>query len=221
MQTRQFANLQIGLTPRWRVLIFYLYLAIALIAAVQVDKFSNAIAILMLFSGIALIAWFIIQKLLVKYTMTPSHFQQHFFKGGWVVKWNNISSIEMCYIDQQGYSHPLPWIGIRLKQPDPYLDSICPRIISDQLLEQRALLYSGLKQQGMRSKFEDYMLDDSPYTSPNGKMYKGLLAMMANRMHYQRQAIGFDIFISIHDLGCDADEFIGLARRYIAAAEPD
>lgn len=221
MDSRQFSNLHIGLTPRWRRIAVYLYVTIAIIAAVQVDKISSALGILAIFAGLALVIWLFIQKSIVKYTMTPSHFQQHFFKGGWVVKWSNISRIDMCEIENQGWAHPLPWIGVRLRHYDPYLDGVCPRIISDQLLEQRALLYSGLKQKGMRDKFEDYMFDDSPFTCPSGRVYKGLLAMMANRMHYQRQAIGYDIFISINDLGIDAEEFVGLARRYIAAAEPD
>ncbi|MEL7287999.1 MAG: DUF2982 domain-containing protein, partial [Pseudomonadota bacterium] len=49
----------------------------------------------------------------------------------------------------------------------------------------------------------------------------GLLAMLANRMKYQRRFYGYDVFISASDLDREAEEFVGLARRYLAAAEPD
>ena len=51
------------------------------------------------------------------------------------------------------------------------------------------------------------------------KDYSGLQAMLANRMKYQRGFHGYDIFISTHDLNISGEEFIGLARRYLAAAE--
>ena len=37
--------------------------------------------------------YLMIKKATVCYTLTPFHFQQHLFKGGWVVKWSNISEI--------------------------------------------------------------------------------------------------------------------------------
>lgn len=45
--------------------------------------------------------------------------------------------------------------------------------------------------------------------------------MLANRMRYQRQYFDYDIFISVQDLERDAESFVGLARRYLAAAEPE
>jgi hypothetical protein len=38
-------------------------------------------------------------------------------------------------------------------------------------------------------------------------------------MKYQRGFHGYDIFISTQDLNMSGEEFIGLARRYLAAAE--
>ncbi|MGB5804645.1 MAG: DUF2982 domain-containing protein, partial [Vibrio anguillarum] len=82
-------------------------------------------------------------------------------------------------------------------------------------------LYLGAKQQRKETQFEDLVLDNAPYTAPNGNYYHGLMAMLANRMRYQRQFFDYDIFISAHDLDRDAEAFVGLIRRYLAAAEPD
>lgn len=65
------------------------------------------------------------------------------------------------------------------------------------------------------------VLDPQPYTSKAGKQYDGLQAMLANRMKYQREFYGYDVFISASDLDREADEFVGLTRRYLAAAEPE
>ncbi|OLQ90235.1 hypothetical protein BIY22_04345 [Vibrio panuliri] len=170
-----------------------------------------------------LIAAYYALKLLIKqstvgYTLTATHFQQHFAKGGWVVGWHNISKIGVCQYHQEGWYQPLPWIGIKLKDYDPYLQAICPRIATELLLGQRALLYLGLKQQEKLTQFEDKVLDSRPYVSEKGTHYSGLQAMLANRMGYQREFYDYDIFISTNDLDRSDQEFIGLMRRYLAAS---
>ncbi len=163
-----------------------------------------------------------IKKSQVAFTLTATHFQQHLFKGGWVVRWRDIESIGIChYHQQEGWYQPLPWIGIRLKHYPSYLDAICPRIATEILLSQRALLYLGAKQNKCEDKFEDMVLDPTPYNASDKKQYKGLLAMLANRMKYQRNFFGYDIFISASDLDREAEDFVGLTRRYLAAAESD
>ncbi len=165
--------------------------------------------------------YILILKGTVKYTLTATHFQQHLFKGGWVVKWTNISQIGICHYDNDGWQQPLPWIGIKLKTYSPYLTSICPRIATEILLSQRALLYMGAKQHNQGSRFEDIVLDSHEFQEQNGEHFTGLQAMLANRMRYQRGYFDYDIFISAQDLDRSAEEFVGLARRYLAAAEPD
>jgi len=175
----------------------------------------------LLFGGLLFAAYYFIVRCRVMFTLTPTHLQQHFFKGGWVLKWSNIQSIGLCEYGEQGWYKPLPWIGIKLKHYEPYLDGICPRIATEILLSQRALLYLGAKQFGKEQDFENIVLDSSTYSPSGKKRYKGLLAMLANRMKYQRAYHGYDIFISVNDLDRSGEEFVGLARRYLASAEPE
>lgn len=178
---------------------------------------------LLLLALILLIAagyWFM-RKSWVGFTLTATHFQQHFYHGGWVIKWSNICQIDICSYQQEGWHQSLPWIGIRLKNYSPFLNSICPRIAREMLLNQRALLYLGAKQQPSPMNFEDIVLDSTPYKDRQGDVYTGLMAMLANRMGYQREYYGFDVYISEADLDRDASEFVGLARRYLAAAKPE
>jgi hypothetical protein len=196
--------------------------SIVLISLVMFSPdFQQAVLTLVAILSMLGFGYLLILKSTVSYTLTATHFQQHLFKGGWVVKWSNVSKIGICHYDQEGWQQPLPWIGIKLKHYSPYLDSICPRIATEILLSQRALLYLGAKQSQQGTQFEDIVLDSKPYKNTQGEQYSGLQAMLANRMRYQRSYFDYDIFISAHDLDRSAEEFVGLARRYLAAAEPE
>lgn len=221
MQTQHLTNQPINLeSPTMKL--FGWIMVIALIFLVMYSPgWQQALLTLVVITSVLGFAYLMIKKATVAYTLTPTHFQQHLFKGGWVVKWTNISKIGICQYDQDGWQHPLPWIGIKLKHYSPYLMSICPRIATEILLSQRALLYLGAKQNQEATAFEDIVLDSKPYKNSNGEEFKGLQAMLANRMMHQRSYYDYDIFISVHDLDRSPEEFVGLTRRYLAAAEPE
>lgn len=187
--------------------------SIVLISLVMFSPdFQQAILTLVAILSLLGFGYLLILKSTVSYTLTATHFQQHLFKGGWVVKWSNVSKIGICHYDQEGWQQPLPWIGIKLKHYSPYLDSICPRIATEILLSQRALLYLGAKQSQQGTQFEDIVLDSKPYKNTQGEQYSGLQAMLANRMRYQRSYFDYDIFISAHDLDRSAEEFVGACK---------
>ncbi|MGY0613697.1 DUF2982 domain-containing protein [Vibrio sp. FJH11] len=194
---------------------------ITLVLVLIAPGWKQAMLSVILMAIIVGFAVLMIKKSQVRFTLTATHFQQHLFKGGWVVRWRNVESIGICSYQQDGWYQPLPWIGVRLKHYSPYLNAICPRIATEILLSQRALLYLGARQNKCEEKFEDMVLDPNPYISSSGVRYDGLLAMLANRMRYQRNFYGYDIFISASDLDREAEDFVGLTRRYLAAAEPD
>lgn len=221
MQTVHLSNFEFDFQQRSVRLTIIAYATIALLIIMTANTLSLALVYTALFFGVAVLLYWLLRKSQVRYTLTATHFQQHTFRGGWVVKWNNIQEINQCTYNIDGWHQPLPWVGIRLKSYSPYLNGICPRIISEILLSQRGLLYLGMKQHHIQlSEFEDIVLDPSLYRSADGQLYSGLLAMLANRMSYQRNYHGYDIFIPMSDLGIQGDELIGMARRYIAAAEP-
>ncbi|MCE0492602.1 DUF2982 domain-containing protein [Vibrio salinus] len=219
MKTTHISNFDFDPKSRRIQLVFLLYIIISLIVVMSAATLTLAIIFAALFSSFGLFTYWLIIKSQVRFTMTSTHFQQHLFKGGWVIKWSNISRIDICTYNYYGWYQPLPWIGIRLKHYSPFLESICPRIISELLLSQRGLLYLGMKQNNSAIQFEDIVLDSSVFKDEHGKQYKGLLAMLANRMQYQRAYNGYDIFISTSDLDRTGEDFVGLSRRYLAAAD--
>lgn len=146
MPTLQLYNHQIHFTP------FVIKGLLALAGLITLVVIGIAESLLQAVVGIlALMAWagiayWLMLKGQVAYTLTATHLQQHFYQGGWVVKWNNISQIGVCSYEREGWHQPLPWVGIRLKHYAPYLNSICPRLSTQLLLSQRALLYLGAQQ---------------------------------------------------------------------------
>ncbi|MFG0604538.1 DUF2982 domain-containing protein [Vibrio mimicus] len=221
MPTLQLYNHQLHFTSKVIIGLALLGLILMVgIAWLAQTTLQALIGLLALFTWGGLAYWLML-KGQVAYTLTSTHFQQHFYQGGWVVKWNNVSQFGVCSYESEGWHQPLPWVGIRLKEYAPYLKSICPRLSTQVLLSQRALLYLGAQQQSKHHQFDDLVLDSSPYLDSQGNQFTGLQAMLANRMRYQREFFGYDLFIAEQDLDRSAEEFVGLARRYLAAAEPE
>ncbi|MBE3663989.1 hypothetical protein BOO30_08310 [Vibrio navarrensis] len=221
MQTLQLCNYDFSLNSAKGRGFIGGFLAAALLLLSLSTSWLQAFVAITLLLFLALLGIYLMLRSQVKYTLTATHFQQHLFKGGWVVKWRNIEKIGVCTVETQGWHQPLPWIGIKLKDYTPYLDAICPRVASEILLSQRALLYLGAHQHQCTSQFEDMVLNSDPVHIGDERLYTGLKAMLANRMRYQRRFFDYDIFISAQDLDREADDFVGLVRRYLAAAEPD
>ncbi len=221
MQTTHFTNHQFNLRSLHKKLILLIYVMTTTLLIIYLPNWQQSLAIIIAINFLLLAGYWLIKMSRVSYTLTATHFQQHRYKGGWVVKWNNISKIGICHYEQDGWFYSLPWIGIKLKCYSPYLDSICPRLATEILINQRALLYIGTRQQHQEAQFEDIVLDSRIYQEASHKPYTGLMAMLANRMKYQRKYYDYDVFISVNDLNCSAEEFVGLARRYLAAAEPN
>ncbi len=222
MNTIHLTNIPSSYASFARKVVMALATLIAFFLLVLFPGIKQALFLLFGLTTLLVITHFIIEKSKVSFTLTATHFQQHMFKGGWVVKWNNISEIGICSYEKDGWHQPIPWIGIKLKDYAPYLNNICPRISTQILLEQRSLLYLGVKQSKDKTiTFEDVVFDSKHFVTKNGLKFNGLQAMLANRMAYQRKSFGYDIFISTTDLDRSGEEFVGLARRYLASADEE
>nr|WP_232313081.1 DUF2982 domain-containing protein [Enterovibrio coralii] len=156
----------------------------------------------------------------LSFSLSDMHLQHHTGKGGWSVKWSDIKEIGVPSVSHDGWHQPLPWVGIRLKDYEPFLDSISFRLASQIVMEQRGLLLSAYRraEEPTNTKLEDMMFDDTPYVTASGKEYKGLVAMLANRMRYTRELLGYDVFVSEDLLDRPLNDFVGLTRRYLASA---
>ncbi|MGF1700791.1 DUF2982 domain-containing protein [Photobacterium makurazakiensis] len=177
-----------------------------------------AITILLISTLIlTLIGYMSYQDEALSFTLTFMHIQFHSPYGGWTTRWTNIEQIAQATIEQDGWHQPIPWVGIKLKDYEGFIEDICPRVASKLLIEQRPLLVMAHKRSGnTNEQLEDILFDDSHVTLSSGKTFKGLQAMLANRMRYNRAYLGYDFFISEDTLDRPAADFAGLVRRYLA-----
>ncbi|MGF1682377.1 DUF2982 domain-containing protein [Photobacterium minamisatsumaniensis] len=181
---------------------------------------APAAIILLLISAsmLALIGYASYQDAALSFTLTFMHIQFHSPNGGWTTRWTNIEQIAQATIEQDGWHQPIPWVGIKLKDYEGFIEDICPRVASKLLIEQRPLLVMAHKRSSnTNEQLEDILFDDNRTTLASGKTFKGLQAMLANRMRYNRAYLGYDFFISEDVLDRPAADFAGLARRYLAA----
>ncbi len=168
---------------------------------------------------LAFFYWQIARKPAICMTLTYMHLTLHHPSGGWSSRWKDMRKIEQLQLEKEGWYEPIPWVSIQLYSFDHLLKSISPRLVSRLLNEQKVLLMMAYRR-GKRGSvdIEDMLFDDTPYTDQAGTKYTGLLAIFANRLRYNKEILGGELLIPEEMLGMPCDEFVGLARRYLAAA---
>nr|WP_159064856.1 DUF2982 domain-containing protein [Thaumasiovibrio subtropicus] len=196
------------------------------VALITVNINPSWLVTVMVASALTLvfIYWRIRSQPAISMTLTYMHLQLHHPSGGWSVRWQDIQHVEQVSIEHDGWFEPIPWVGIKLRSYDHLMHSISPRLVSRILTDQRVLLIMSYRRGNRGSvDVEDMLFDDTPFTDHHGNTYTGLLATFANRLKYNNELLHSELLIPEEMLGLECDEFVGLARRYLAASrqEPD
>lgn len=205
------------------ILFALLVLSLTVVSLVALKSHIHAFTPLVILAVMCILGYWAARyfdKPQLSFSLTFMHLQHHTKKGGWCVKWCNIQEIGIPRISYDGWYQGLPAFGIKLKNYEPLLDNISLRLASHMIIEQRGMLILAFRHSEMseQTKIEDIILDDTPYVSLSGKTYKGLIAMLANRMVYTRQLLGFDVIIHEDVLDRSAADFVGLTREYLASS---
>lgn len=137
----------------------------------------------------------------------------HHRKGKWRIQWHNIQRVDVPRV-RKGLDHvELEMVGIKLKDPEHFLDNISLRLITHLLMEQRPLVTQIAMSDCSTGKCPgDDIIDDVKYKLKNGDMITGVSAMFANRMRKLQQGIGYDVYLSVNELDRDSQSFVTLLR---------
>lgn len=161
-----------------------------------------------------LIGWMKIREPAHSFALTRQKLQYLHRCGQWSLAWNNIQRIDTPRITEGLEQKDLPLVGIRLKQYQPLLESISPRLATNILMEQRPLLLHNREQQCTTGTcYGDDLLEQDEYRLEDGTRIKGIDAMLANRMSKLRASLGYDLFINSAELDRPTDEFVALLRQ--------
>lgn len=159
-----------------------------------------------------LIGWFKMREPPHSIELTKRFIHYQHRHGKWQLDWTNVQRIDVPKVSQGIEQKPLSMVGIKIKDYRPLLESISPRLATNLLLEQRALLLhnTGCATGGC---YNNDLIEDDRFKMPDGNIIKGIPAMLANRMSKLRISLGFDLFISVAELDRSSDEFVALLKQ--------
>ena len=154
----------------------------------------------------------------VSLVITPEGIQYLHRRGEWHIRWENIIRFDVPRVNRVLDLEDAPFIGFRLHNVEDVLDNISPRLASALLFEQRQLLTMALRHQAPdREDYTPYFDIPDSYTSPNGKVYKGLIGVFGKRMEQMRELLGYDLYVSANALDRDIYEFKAHLQRLQAS----
>lgn len=189
-------------------------LVIAIILLALLPKSAYLVGIFALSGSIVtmLIGWFKMREPAHSIELTKSFIHYQHRHGKWRLDWANIQRIDVPKISQGFEQKPLSMVGIKIKDYQPLLNSISPRLATNLLLEQRALLLhnNGCATGGC---YNNDLIEDDRFKMPDGRFISGIPAMLANRMSKLRISLGFDLFISVAELDRSSDDFVALLKE--------
>ncbi|MDO6709621.1 DUF2982 domain-containing protein [Aliiglaciecola sp. 2_MG-2023] len=163
-----------------------------------------------------LIGWFKVREPVHSIELTKTHILYHHRHGKWSLEWSNIQRIDVPKVSHGLEQINLGMVGIKIKQYEPLLSSISPRLATNLLLEQRPLLLQNNQCVG-GGCYSNTLIENDTFKTPEGKIIKGIPAMLANRMTKLRAGLGFDVFISVGELDRSSEDFVVLLRDCLSS----
>lgn len=157
------------------------------------------------------------------FQITPTDITYHHKYGDWQLPWDDIQRFDVVRVNQGIESKELPYIGLSLRKPEAILESISLRLASRLLLEQQNLLLYAQDENPAKEKNCDSgdcllpeidgLLEKNQFVTPSGSCYRGLLAMLGQRMQRLHGTLGYDLYIPFNALDRPGDEFVALLRN--------
>jgi hypothetical protein len=136
--------------------------------------------------------------------------------GQWQLDWSNIQRVDVPRVSHGVEYTSLEMVAIKIKDYSVFLEKVSPRLMTNILMEQRPLLFHEMpasKDCTTGSCHSDDMLEHDYFKDSNGREYKGIQAMFANRMTKLRARLGYDIFVAGSELDRPEQAFVDLLRQ--------
>jgi hypothetical protein len=161
------------------------------------------------------IGWFKIREPNYSIQLSKQSIYYQHRHGSWALDWDNVHRVGIPKV-HNGLEHkPLAMVGIRLKNYAPLLHSISPRLATNLLMEQRPLLLQNKDDCASGTCYSQSLIESDNFKDKEGKNYKGIVAMLANRMTTLRSQLGYDLFISSGELDRTTEDFVALMNNCI------
>lgn len=142
----------------------------------------------------------------------------HYFHrfGSWFCPASNINRIDIAQLTTVNGPLALPYIAITLKSLGAFLPGLSPRLAARMLTEQRELVVAAIRQQQVEEQAGvEAMFCQEPW-SVGTQTFTGLQAMFAHRAQLLHASFGAHLFIPVADLDRSAEDFVGIAAKWLA-----
>ncbi|MFT2089649.1 DUF2982 domain-containing protein [Paraglaciecola sp. 2405UD69-4] len=164
-----------------------------------------------------LIAWVKYREPQFSFLLSKTSIRYQHKNGSWALPWDSIQRIDVPVVTSGFERKPLNMVALKVKDYVPLIENMSPRLMSNILMEQRPLLFHNMPAESDNcatgSCYSDELLEDDVYKSNQGKIYKGIQAMFANRMTKLRQRLGYDLYIPVSELDRPESDFVVLLRQ--------
>lgn len=163
-----------------------------------------------------LIAWFKYREPQFSFLLTRTSILYIHRRGQWQLDWSNIQRLDVPRVSHGLELRSLDMVAIKIKDYSVFLAKVSPRLMSNILMEQRPLLFQEMPPStdcATGSCYSDDILEHDYFKDSNGKEYRGIQAMFANRMSKLRARLGYDIFVAGSELDRPEQEFVDLLRQ--------
>ncbi|WP_404408734.1 DUF2982 domain-containing protein [Pseudidiomarina marina] len=145
----------------------------------------------------------------VSMTITPKEITYLHRRGRWQIQWNNILRFDIPRLHRGLELEQMPYIGFRLHDIEPIIQTITPRLAVYLLSEQRHLLVAALRHERPELReYSPYFEVPDRYQSASGTEYRGVQAMFAVRCEHFRELLGYDLFVPAAALDRAPEDFI-------------
>ena len=135
--------------------------------------------------------------------------------GYWQLNRENFHHSGIPKVEQGLEYLELNAVGIKLNNIDEFLMQIQPRIAGRLLIEQRHLFMQVVQKHCKNGDCpSEWLIEETDYTAPSGQIYKGLIAMFANRTQHLRQLTGYDLLLPANVLDVDIWQFSADLNRW-------
>lgn len=135
-------------------------------------------------------------------------------KGQVQLPWKSIQRVDTVRVHQGIELIDLPFVGIKLKNITPMLDSISPRLATGLLTEQRPLMMTAAAQDESLETLEAYLGAEFTPLDIGERKYTGVLAMFGHRSKMLDKYLGYHFYIANDNFDRPPSDAVGLIRGY-------
>jgi hypothetical protein len=149
--------------------------------------------------------------------LSPQGLRWSLKHGDLFFTWDNIIDLVPLHVNKGQGNVELHYIGLKLWDLTPVVETVAPRLARSLFHEYRSLLHVALIEAQTRQDDTQWLQEDAEFwRNSRGEKITGLKGMFAARLAQLKRYLGSDIYIPLTSLDRNQHDFIAMFRQYRA-----